>query len=89
MPVPSTAMVRPPASIAARCAAASMPAAIPLTTVTPAAARPPAISVATRRPYSLARRVPTTAMATSSPASSCPRTASMGGGSVDLAQARG
>src|SRR5207253_152195 len=66
---------------APRCAAASMPAARPLTTVTPAPASSRPSSSATRRPYSLARRAPTTATARSSSATSVPRTARTTGGS--------
>src|SRR5207244_13245912 len=72
--VPYTTLFRS-ASRAPRWPAASMPAASPLTTVTPAAPRPRASSAATRRPYSLARRAPTTAIAGSS-APSVPRTRS-------------
>src|SRR2546430_198709 len=55
MPVPRTATVRPPAARAAWWAAASTPAARPLTTVTPACAHPRAsfrseVELALRRP---------------------------------------
>ncbi len=79
MPVPNTAIVRPPASSAARCETVSIPSARPDTTVTPAFARRPATSAAFARPSSLACRVPTTAMARSSDWRSCPRTNSTGG----------
>src|SRR5882724_26029 len=80
MPVPNTATVRPPAARAPRWAAASMPAARPLTTVTPASASRRASSAAMRRPYSLARRAPTIAIAGSSGPPRLPRTASTSGG---------
>src|SRR6266849_9068800 len=80
MPVPRTATVRPPAASAARWAAASTPAARPLTTVTPAWANPRPSSSARRRLYSLARRAPTMAIAGSPAPPSRPRTASTRGG---------
>lgn len=49
-PVAMTATVRPPASSAPRCAAASMPRASPLTTTQPAAAAWPASTRVTSRP---------------------------------------
>ena len=55
----STATVTPPPSKAPECAAASMPTAPPLITVTPAAASPAAMRNASRIPCSEARRVPT------------------------------
>ena len=51
MPCPSTAIVRPPAASAPRCAAVSMPRASPLTIVTPRAARSAARRSATSTPY--------------------------------------
>src|SRR6266704_346644 len=80
MPVPRTATVRPPAARAAWWAAASTPAASPLTTVTPACASWRASSAAMCRPYSLARRAPTIAIAGSSGSPRLPRTASTSGG---------
>src|SRR5947208_8642018 len=80
MPVPRTATVRPPAARAAWWAAASTPAASPLTTVTPACASWRASSAAMCRPYSLARRAPTIAIAGSSGPPGLPRTASTSGG---------
>ncbi len=64
-PPATTPAVGPPASSAARWAAPSIPRAMPLTTHTPDAARSPARSRASLRPYSVARRVPTTATARS------------------------
>ena len=58
-PLASTAMVRPPAARAPRWAAASMPRARPLMTVSPARASPPASRSACRRPYWVPCRVPT------------------------------
>ena len=60
-PQPSTATVRP-ARKAPLCAAESIPCAAPLTTVTPCAATPIAISSATRFPYWVAARAPTIAI---------------------------
>src|SRR6266851_1820672 len=80
MPVPRTATVRPPAARAAWWAAASTPAASPLTTVTPACASRRASSSAMCRPYSLARRAPTIAIAGSFGSPRLPRTASTSGG---------
>src|SRR5579859_7268734 len=60
-PVPITATVAPPEASAPRCAAASMPRASPLTTITPAAARSDASCSATASPYGDGRREPTMA----------------------------
>ena len=62
MPQPCTAMVRPPASTVASWQQESIPVARPLTVTTPLAARSAEISLATRLPYSVQRRVPTTAI---------------------------
>src|SRR5665213_3321903 len=61
MPQPSTATVPPPPSSAPWCAAASTPRAMPLTTVTPAAASSAPRSRAVSRAPGAARREPTTA----------------------------
>src|SRR5438105_3999079 len=66
MPEPSTAIVRPPAASAPRCAAASMPIARPLTTVTPSAASSRPSRSAVESPYALASREPTLAIASRS-----------------------
>src|SRR6185436_5680364 len=63
MPEPSTAIVRPPAASAPRCAAVSIPRASPLTIVTPRAASSPASDSATSTPYAVAARAPTMASA--------------------------
>ena len=57
----------PGASSAPACAAQSMPSAMPLTTVIPAAASPRPNSAATSSPYGVARRAPTTATAGATP----------------------
>ena len=59
--VPRTAIVCPPAFIVASCAAVSMPAAKPDTTVTLSLARSAANLRARRIPSSLALRLPTRA----------------------------
>src|SRR6266478_1775404 len=89
MPVPRTATVRPPAARAAWWAAASTPAASPLTTVMPACASRRASSSAMCRPYSLARRAPTIAIAGSSGPPRLPPTASTSGGWAMWRSARG
>ena len=80
-PHPNTAIVFPPASSVPRCAAVSMPRAMPLITPTPSPARSPASFSATAVPYGVGFRVPTTAtmIADSSPTS--PRQNSTVGGS--------
>src|SRR6266566_4582195 len=60
-PVPSTATVTPPAFSEPRCAAASMPRARPLMTMTPARASSSASCSATASPYGDGRREPTIA----------------------------
>src|SRR5712692_5790053 len=60
-PVPMTATVTPPPANAPRWAAASMPNASPLTTITPARARSAASCSATASPYGEGRRDPTIA----------------------------
>src|SRR3954447_16660003 len=62
-PPASTATVGPPACSAPSCAALSIPSAIPLTTVTPAAASPRPSDRAISSPSGDAWRVPTTAIA--------------------------
>ena len=79
MPLPKTAIVRPCASRAARCAMESMPSAKPETTVMPALAKSWAILWVTSRPYGVALRVPTTATAQRSVSSNVPRTYNNGG----------
>src|SRR6059036_715187 len=74
MPHPRTASVRPPASSAPRCAAASMPRARPLTIVTPRAPSSPASRSATSTPYGVASRAPTIASASASSTVTAPRT---------------
>ncbi len=64
-----------------RVRGASTPRANPLTTTTPARASPSANPCATRCPYGLALRAPTTATAGCSAEGSVPRTQSAGGGS--------
>ena len=61
MPQPRTAIVRPPASSAPAWAAASMPSASPLTTATPARARPAASLRVKTTPADVGRREPTIA----------------------------
>ncbi len=70
---------RPPWS-APRWAAPSMPRAMPLTTVIPAAARSAAMSWAVSMPPGVARREPTTATHGASGGGSVPRTHSAAGG---------
>src|ERR1051325_4219906 len=60
-PVPRTATVTPPAFNAPRWAAASMPSARPLITITPARASSRASCSATASPYGEGRREPTIA----------------------------
>src|ERR1700693_836834 len=65
MPLPITATVMPPPFSAPRWAAASIPRASPLTTITPARARSAPSCSATASPYGEGRREPT--MATRGP----------------------
>ena len=78
---PNTAMVKPPASRAPRCAAESMPRAIPLTTVTWRRARSAPRRLATSRAYGDAARDPTMATEGRQRAPGWPRIQSWAGGS--------
>ena len=95
MPQPSTAMLTPPASTAATCAAVSIPRAKPETTATPAPARSPAKVTVNALANGLHLRVPTTPMARGvglckpSSADNRPRTHSSGGGSKIARSASG
>jgi len=80
-PLPSTAMVRPPPSNAARCARASIPYANPLTIVHPRAASSLPSVLAMSRAAGVGRRVPTMAIARSSSPTSAPRQKSVAGAS--------
>ena len=73
-PLARTAIVRPPALRAPRCAAESTPLARPEITVSPTLASEPASRSAIRTPYGVLRRDPTRAMASWSAGSSDPRT---------------
>ena len=90
-PVPSTAIVEasPSADIAPRCAAASMPSARPLTTVTPARASAAAKPSALAMPCCVALRLPTIATAGRFSSSSRPTANSTAGGSAVVSRACG
>ena len=80
MPQPSTATVRPPASSAPWCAAASMPSARPLTTDRPERANAPEKAAALSRPPALGERLPTTATDGCQHSAGSPATNSASGG---------